>query len=92
MARSRSRQAAKRQARPAPSAPVPTIGTDPALRAPDGPVTITGPGPRRTRCVGSGMPSGDGSGLSHWTRPMHLKDPVAKDPRWSATAYTNRPA
>lgn len=64
-----------------------TPGTSPALRSHDRSV-INGPGPRRTRVLKGGMPSGNGSGLSDWGRPADLPyrlGAVAHDYRWTAT-------
>lgn len=64
-----------------------TTGTDPSLRTPSR-IVVTGPGPRLGRAKGGGQPSGNGSGMSDWSRPMFLPASLSmltNDRRWSDT-------
>ena len=91
MPRNRNRQPGPIRRTMITAPPAPTTGTNPALRSP-ALVVVTGPGPRMGRAKGGGMPSGDGSGMSHWHRPMDLSGSlgmIAKDRRWSNTSVTN---
>lgn len=93
MARNRNRQSGPIRRTIIDAPPAPTVGTNPALRRPATLAVVTGPGPRRPRATGGGMPSGDGQGISLWHQPADLPYSISRvsaDRRWDLTASTAR--